>query len=238
MVSMMVDMTSGIRRYVRAHPTTTGIFLGPTCTVELRAPDMPTVPALAYRRCEYARGTLHATPADSFTTLYRERLDRRFMVCYTGHTLYRMCRCFTGFTYMKEVTVETKPLLTVVKQDEDNINARWRQFFTLWYEQFGTASVKLHQIAPLAKEAGFDLIIPRSTRTIEADGALPSFTRFGMILKRKHRDVHAGLRLVSDRIEMGWSKKTTGTTYHLEPKDFPRNDLSGAIDAHLGESEE
>lgn len=118
------------------------------------------------------------------------------------------------------------------------INARWRTFFTRWYDEHGTKSLRVHELAPLAKECGFDLVVPSETWRTNAEGATPSLSRFGMLLRNKHRDVHADLRLISDRIQLGWSNKTAASTYHLEPRDQPKVYITQAFAQERGQSEE
>lgn len=123
-------------------------------------------------------------------------------------------------------------------QGDTDINVIWRRFFQLWWEEHGSASVRLYQIAHLAKEAGFQIVVPPNNYDIEKAGAIPTFTRFGMLLQSKHQDVHAGLRLISDRKALGWSPKTSGSTYHLEPQNEPRGYVASGFKAMRGQSEE
>jgi hypothetical protein len=120
----------------------------------------------------------------------------------------------------------------------EDVNARWRQFFTLWYETFGDRSVRVYQVAPLANQCGFNLVVPSETWKTNAEGATPTLSRFGMLLRAKHRHVHAGLRLVSDRIELGWSPKTAASTYHVEPKNKPKVYAAQSFHQERGDSEE
>jgi hypothetical protein len=121
---------------------------------------------------------------------------------------------------------------------DTGINQRWQRFFQLWWEKFGSRSMRVWQLAPTAQQAGFELQVPSEPKYTNEEGANPGLTRLGMLLRAKHRHVHGGLRLVSDRIELGWSPKTAGSTYHLEPKDKPRGYAAQQFRDEVGASEE
>lgn len=165
-----------------------------------------------------------------------------------GLTPSSLCGIMQGWWYLPRfgihrkactMTVELHGFRSIPQDGDTDVNAMWRTFFALWWEEFGSQSVRVYQIAPLARKAGFEeLVVPSRPDRVEHEGALPSFTQFGMLLQRKHRHVHNGLRLISDRKELGWSSKTTGSTYHLEPKDEPRGYKSAGFQSRIGESEE
>lgn len=132
-------------------------------------------------------------------------------------------------------------------------NELWRELFLRMYNTHGTKSIRTFQIANIAADVGFpverhpeegywtgDNDIENALNKSPNRDKLNSLSAFGTLLKRKHNHVHGGFRLINDRIELGWSKKTSRTTFHVEPKDEPRSvarSIAGL--QHLdGESEE
>lgn len=111
----------------------------------------------------------------------------------------------------------------------------WRELLLRIYQTYGTKSVRAYQIANIAAEVGFPVDVhPEDgywTGDNDKENALNKepnrdklmvLSAFGTLLKKKHNHVHGEYRLICDRIALGWSKKTTRTTYHVEPKDEPR----------------
>lgn len=110
----------------------------------------------------------------------------------------------------------------------EEINQLWRNFFTLWHQKYGDASIRTFQAAALAYEAGLPFVPPNNPSAMHGEGKMSGMVQLGMLLRRKHRHVHAGLRLICDRVEEGWSAKTPRSTYHVEPKDEPRSAKTAA----------
>lgn len=98
----------------------------------------------------------------------------------------------------------------------------WRQLFTQWYDRYGSDSIRTYQIAELAHPLGFPVEPLSDRKNMVSDGKAPGMIHLGMTLSKKHRHVHSGLRLISDRIDQGWARSTNRSTYHLEPENQPR----------------
>lgn len=107
--------------------------------------------------------------------------------------------------------------------DPEKVKQMWRDLFAIWYERYGTDSIRTYKIAAMAQEVGLPFSPPENTQSTASEGKLPNLVQLGMIMRRKHRHVHSGLRLICDRVEQGWSEDTPRSTYHLEPKDEPRH---------------
>lgn len=112
----------------------------------------------------------------------------------------------------------------------------WRELLSRIYSLHGTGSLRAYQIANIASEVGFPVDAHPDHGYYLEEGygenelnkrpnreKLMALSAFGTLLKKKHNHVHGDYRLICDRVELGWSKKTTRTTYHVELKDQPRS---------------
>lgn len=117
-----------------------------------------------------------------------------------------------------------------------NPTQMWRDLLSRIYDRYGTSSVRAYQVATIASEVGFPVdshpdhgyYLPEGYGENDLNKApnkekLMALSAFGFLLKKKHGHVHGDYRLICDRIALGWSKKTTRTTYHVELKDQPRS---------------